>query len=78
MLSDEELFNVMPVIGRIRPEDMPRRPLRRVRCDLCDEDVQDMRQVSKNGKTLCRACAEGRYYIVEDRPSGEWLCRCYK
>lgn len=71
IMPDHELFEVMPVIVRIRSEDMPGRPLRRVRCGLCGEYVQDMREVIKDGKTLCRACAEGGYYILEDRPSGE-------
>ncbi len=71
IMSDEELFDTMPVIVRLRPEDMPGRPLRRVRCELCGEYVQDMREMYRDGKTLCRACAEGGYYIVEDIPYGK-------
>ncbi len=71
VMSDDELFEAMPVIVRLRPEDMPGRPLRRVKCELCGEYVQDMREVRNNGKTLCRPCAEGGYYIVEDKPYGE-------
>jgi formylmethanofuran dehydrogenase subunit E len=71
VMRDDKLFETMPVIVRLRPEDMPGRPLRRVRCELCGEYVQDMREVIKNGKVLCRPCAEGGYYIVEDKPYGE-------
>jgi len=71
VMRDDELFETMPVIVKLRPEDMPGRPLRRVRCELCGEYVQDMREVIKNGKVLCRFCAEGGYYIVEDKPYGE-------
>ncbi len=66
IMSDHELFETMPVIVRLKPEDMPGRPLKRVLCEKCGEYVQDMREVYKDGKTLCRSCSEGGYYIVED------------
>ncbi|MBI3592959.1 MAG: TraR/DksA C4-type zinc finger protein [Nitrospirae bacterium] len=65
VMSDEELFNVMNVVVEIKPEDMPGRPLRRVKCDICGEYVQDVREVYRNGKVLCRACADEKYYTVE-------------
>lgn len=71
IMPDHELFEIMPVIVRLKPEDMPGRPLKRVRCDNCGEYVQDMREVKKNGKVLCKPCAEGGYYFVEDSPYGE-------
>ncbi len=64
VMSDEELFDVMDVIVKVAPEDMPGRPMRRVRCDSCEEHVQDMREVHKDGKTLCVPCAQGGYYEV--------------
>ena len=71
IMSDEELFEVMEVAVNIKPEDMPGRPLKRIPCDICGEYVQDMREVHKSGKVLCRPCAEGGYYKVEDKPRGE-------
>ncbi|MFN3739470.1 MAG: FmdE family protein [Thermodesulfovibrionales bacterium] len=71
IMSDNELFETMPVIVRLKPEDMPGRPLRRIRCENCGEYVQDMREVNKDGKTLCRPCSEGGYYIVEDHAHGK-------
>lgn len=62
IMSDEELFHVMNVKVEIKPEDMPGRPLRRVKCDICGEYVQDMREISKDGKMLCKPCADGGYY----------------
>ena len=56
IMKDEELFKVMNVKVEIRPEDMPGRPLRRVRCELCGEHVQDMREIYREGKALCRPC----------------------
>ncbi len=61
VMDDAELFTVTRVRVRIRPEDLPGRPLRRVVCDACNEQVQDGREVIRDGKTLCRPCAEGGY-----------------
>jgi len=62
IMSDEELFTVMQVRVRIRPEDMPGRPTRRVVCESCREQVQDGRELRRDGRTLCRPCADKGYY----------------
>jgi len=64
IMSDSELFDVMDVKVELRPEDMPGRPLKRVRCEGCGEYVQDMRDVFKDGRALCKPCAGERYYMV--------------
>jgi formylmethanofuran dehydrogenase subunit E len=61
-MSEGELFEVQEVTVKINPEDMPGRPLRRVKCEGCGEHVQDMREVRKGGRVLCRPCAGGGYY----------------
>jgi len=71
VMPDKELFDVMNVRISIKPEDMPGRPLKRIPCDICGEYVQDMREVHKSGKTLCRPCAEGGYYKIEDKSHGK-------
>jgi formylmethanofuran dehydrogenase subunit E len=63
IMPDEELFDVMAVRVNIPPEDMPGRPMRRVQCAHCGEYVQDMREVYRDQKVLCKACAEGTYYL---------------
>ena len=62
IMSDEDLFTHAEVIVDLRPEDMPGRPLRRVRCESCGEHVQDMRDLVRDGAVLCRACAGHSYY----------------
>ena len=62
IMPDADLFDMENVDVKIMPEDMPGRPLRRVRCGACGEYVQDMREVRKDGKILCRPCVSGRYY----------------
>jgi formylmethanofuran dehydrogenase subunit E len=62
IMQDEGLFDIMEVQVKLGPEDMPGRPLRRVKCDSCGEYVQDMREVYRDGKVLCRPCADSGYY----------------
>jgi len=62
IMPDEDLFDVMEVHVKIKPEDMPGRPLRKVKCDTCGEYVQDAREVYRDGKALCRPCASTGYY----------------
>jgi formylmethanofuran dehydrogenase subunit E len=71
VMTDEDLFVTMEVMVKVRPEDMPGRPLGRIICEACGEYVQDMREVYQDGRKLCRACAYGGYYRVEYAPSGE-------
>jgi len=68
IMSDDNLFDVMEVRVEVKPEDMPGRPLRRTRCVACGEYVQDMREVCRDGRTLCRPCAGSGYYT---RPEGD-------
>jgi formylmethanofuran dehydrogenase subunit E len=62
VLSDEELFEKQPVRVEVRPEDLPGFKGPRVVCDACGEGINFKREVIANGRTLCRACAGGRYY----------------
>ena len=65
IMSDDDLFDVMPVQVTLRPEDMPGRPLARVMCEACGEHVQDRREVRREGAVLCKACAGNGYYTPE-------------
>jgi formylmethanofuran dehydrogenase subunit E len=62
IMLDEDLFDMMEVKVKINPEDMPGRPLQRIQCDSCGEYVQDLREVYRDGKVLCRSCADSGYY----------------
>jgi len=62
IMPDEELFDVMMVTVKLNPEDMPGKPLQRIRCDDCGEHVHDFREINREGRTLCRPCAGSGYY----------------
>jgi formylmethanofuran dehydrogenase subunit E len=62
----ENLFNVVEVSVNLKPEDMPGKPLRRVTCEACGEQVMDMREEEQtDGKLLCRPCAVGKNYYSD-------------
>ncbi|HKV37564.1 MAG TPA: FmdE family protein [Blastocatellia bacterium] len=59
---DDELFTTERVTVNFRPEDQPGRPVSRISCEACGESVNDRREVKRDGRTLCRACAGDSYY----------------
>ena len=67
IMPEEELFRVEAVSVEIPPENLPGRPLKRVRCENCSDWVQDNRDVQIDGKILCRSCAHGSYYKLLDK-----------
>jgi formylmethanofuran dehydrogenase subunit E len=62
LMPTAELFSSQWVRVDIADQDMPGRPLSRVRCQGCGEYVQDRREVCENEKILCRPCADGGYW----------------
>ncbi|MBI4832620.1 MAG: formylmethanofuran dehydrogenase [Candidatus Lindowbacteria bacterium] len=69
VMPESGLFEALEVEVELRPEDMPGRPLSRMRCDRCGEHVQDMREIRAEGRTLCRPCKLGGYYHIKERVS---------
>ena len=64
IMPEDELFRVEAVTVDIPLENLPGRPLKRVRCEKCQDWVQDNRDVLVDDKVLCRSCAHGRYYTL--------------
>ena len=61
-LPDAELFEIQWVRVELAPEDLPGYRASRPSCQQCGEPVSFRREVVRNGKTLCRACAGDRSY----------------
>jgi formylmethanofuran dehydrogenase subunit E len=61
-LPDEDLFAKQWVRVAIGPEDLPGYKAPRVTCEQCGEGVNFKREVLREGRALCRACAGERYY----------------
>jgi len=61
-LSDEILFDTKWVKVEIKPEDLPGFKGPRVVCAECGEGINFNREVTGNGRTLCRSCAGECYF----------------
>jgi formylmethanofuran dehydrogenase subunit E len=61
-LSEEVLFEKKWVKVEVKPEDLPGYKGPRVVCAKCGEGINFGREVSQDGRTVCRACAGETYY----------------
>ncbi len=61
-MADDELFRVEWVKVTLGPEEFPGFRGPRVVCQGCGEGVNFQREVEREGRTLCKACAGERYY----------------
>lgn len=62
VMQPEELFASQWVRVRVGAEDMPGFKAPRVACAECGEGINFQREVVREGRTLCRACAGERYW----------------
>jgi formylmethanofuran dehydrogenase subunit E len=62
-LPDELLFSKEWVKVEIPPEDLPGFKGPRVVCAQCGEGINFKREITQNGRTLCRACTGEKYYL---------------
>src|SRR5262245_34834583 len=63
-MPEEKLFSWRRVRVNLPDWDRPGHPLARVTCDECKEGINDHREVTRDGRTLCLGCAGDRYYEV--------------
>jgi|SRR5579859_304859 len=68
-MSDEQLFQTQWVKITLPPEELPGFKGERITCAQCGEGINFLREVRRNGKILCRACAGERYYEESDDPA---------
>jgi formylmethanofuran dehydrogenase subunit E len=61
-LPDDDLFTVQDVRAELAETELPGRSRVRVVCAECGEGVNNGRELSVAGRTLCRACAGAPYY----------------
>ena len=65
-MRDDDLFTTQWVKVELPPEEFPGYKGERVVCGLCGEGINFRREVRRDGKVLCRACAGERYYVELD------------
>jgi formylmethanofuran dehydrogenase subunit E len=61
-ISDTDLFEIQNVRVKVPPEDLPGYRGARVVCAECGEGINFRREIVRDGRTLCRACAGERYW----------------
>jgi formylmethanofuran dehydrogenase subunit E len=66
-LPDEQLFLFQNVHVEVGPEDLPGYKGERIVCADCGEGINFRREIIRDGKALCRACAGEGYYEVRQK-----------
>jgi formylmethanofuran dehydrogenase subunit E len=61
-MPEEDLFDLQWVKVELPPEEFPGYKGERVVCGKCGEGINFKREVRREGKVLCRACAGESYY----------------
>lgn len=61
-MAEPELFEVQWVHVELPPEELPGYKGERIVCQECGEGINFRREVRRDGRILCRACAGERYY----------------
>ena len=61
-MREEDLFDLQWVKVELPPEEFPGYKGERVVCETCGEGISFKREVRRNEKILCRACAGESYY----------------
>jgi formylmethanofuran dehydrogenase subunit E len=61
-MPEEGLFESQWVRAATPPEDLPGYKAPRVVCAVCGEGINFHREIVRDGRPLCRACAGERYY----------------
>jgi formylmethanofuran dehydrogenase subunit E len=61
-MRDDDLFTTQWVKVELPPEEFPGYKGERVVCQLCGEGISFRREIRRDGKVLCKACAGERYY----------------
>lgn len=61
-MSDDDLFDVQWVRVTVGPEELPGYKGERIVCSECGEGINFKREVLRDGRTLCKACAGERYW----------------
>ena len=61
-MKDDDLFSIQWVKVELPAEEFPGYKGERIVCAQCGEGINFHREVQRNGRDLCRACAGEKYY----------------
>lgn len=63
-MPDDDLFAMQWVKVNLPPEEFPGYKAERITCSQCGEGINFRREVLRDGKPVCRACAGESYYSL--------------
>ena len=63
-MTDSDLFTTQWVKVDLPPEEFPGYKSERIVCEKCGEGINFRREVHRDGRLLCRACAGESYYTL--------------
>ncbi len=69
VMPDAELLRVQEVALNPTLEELISKPIVRVNCEYCGEEIINEREVVVNGTVLCRTCANDGYYLIKPAPA---------
>jgi formylmethanofuran dehydrogenase subunit E len=69
VMPDTDLLRIQEVVLNPTLEELISKPLVRVNCDYCGEEIINEREVTVNGAVLCRTCANDGYYLIKPAPA---------
>jgi formylmethanofuran dehydrogenase subunit E len=61
-MSDNDLFSTQWVKVELPAEEFPGYKGERIACEKCGEGINFRREITRDGKILCRSCAGDTYY----------------
>ena len=61
-MPEEDLFSIQWVRVALGPEEFPGYKGERRICEVCGEGINFKREIVRDGRVLCKACAGERYY----------------
>ena len=72
VMPNSELLRIQEVALNPTLEELISKPVVRVNCDYCGEEIINEREVIVNDAILCRTCANDSYYLI--KPASAGMC----
>jgi formylmethanofuran dehydrogenase subunit E len=72
VMPDAELLRIQEVELHPTLEELISKPIVRLNCDYCGEEIINEREVKVGDMMLCRTCANQGYYLIKSAP--EKIC----
>jgi formylmethanofuran dehydrogenase subunit E len=65
VMPQAELLRYQEVVLNPALDELISKPMVRVNCDYCGEEIINEREVTVDGITLCQTCSNNGYYLIK-------------